>query len=285
MRQCPRLQTKFNVGKTVYWHDHIPRRRSTLAMRLRSFVESSTPAHPILPLAHTTGNLAFRSIMESRSIRCSSCQFFTDKDYLYLYYGRPAYRPKKTQDSVALEDFHLSAFLINRSMAPPPVRIFPFDSGAFCSGAYKGSINAKHDIESFQLSLDAESAARFVSAFFGNNAGYFNRHVSPHMGPSVLDFEVAALIELYSRKSKMAVDDRRASIEFQFDQSIMLEEGVVEAVIVNEEMAEDAEIRQFIEVQLNAKLIDYWCPRSDPADDSLLILNKAREYYVADGQI
>lgn len=248
-------------------------------MRLSSFIEGLQPAQPILPLAHTTGNLAFRGIMETRTIRCSSCQFFTDKDYLYLYYGRPAYRPRKTQGAVALEDFHLSAFLIRRSQAPLPTRIFPFDSGAFCSGAYKNFINANHEIESFQLPDDLDSAARFIYAFFGSNAGYFNRTVSLRRKPSVLDFEVDALVELYSGKSKMAADDRRASIEFQFDQPIALHDGVVEAVIVNEEMAEDAEVREFVEIELKADLIEYWCPRSDPADDSLLILNKAREYY------
>ena len=117
----------------------------------------------------------WNEILLARQLCVSRCEVFRGDHLLYLFYGRPAYRPKN-DDKTSLELWRaLITFVINQAAINHIARIFPFDSGAYATGRYAPYIEAQFSVEEFQLPSEATIPQKIVGAFFGTNSDYWGR--------------------------------------------------------------------------------------------------------------
>jgi hypothetical protein len=136
--------------------------------------EPVTP--PAMPYFHNTDAYSFREIIFSAEqlLKPTPCTVFNNEALLYVFYGRPAYRPSNDSRSTGLfADFPVSIILGN-SVVNSPRRVLPFDSGAFVAGLYEEFLHKKMKILDFELGRDASMPSKLVKKFFGSNLNYFN---------------------------------------------------------------------------------------------------------------
>lgn len=247
------------------------------------FVEESEPADPLMPLMHTTDLFKFRTIIKTKSLSPRPCKFFEGEDLLYLFYGRPSFRPNQNVGSTSLRSYKPVCLILDEKLKVSPCRVFPFDSGAYKSGFFSKHMHEDMDELSFSLKPFVGAAAKLVSSFFGDNSNYYRGEAKNNLTIPNFLFEGHSYHSLISDKSATDYDDRRSAIEIQIDHKIKLNKSSVKAAIMPQDFCDEDAIRKTILKTWNASLIGYPSYHSDPKHDVGAIYEITRKFLSEDG--
>lgn len=99
---------------------------------------------------------SFRDICEDNYLNTESCRFF-NKDLVYVFFGRPAYRIQDAADT-SLEFNWPIIFIFDPNKIDGLSAVYPFDTGAFYSELYKGFFSNRSRVEDYELPGVVESA-------------------------------------------------------------------------------------------------------------------------------
>jgi hypothetical protein len=208
--------------------------RETLqSSRLERFIDAETELSDILPLVHTTPAFCFADICKGDSIEPERCRFF-DRNLLYLFFGRPAYRLEDSVDS-ELEFNWPIVFIFDPEKIGPIEAVFPFDTGAFHQRIYKEFFSGRSKIEDFKLRGALESARRIISRFYKNSSQYFSERSTKNVDIPSMEFEAQGVHAL-SRFPPIGKgpDERSSSIEVQLSHSIEIAKSAVAIILPQE---------------------------------------------------
>ena len=112
------------------------------------------------------------------------------------------------------------------------------------------------------MERDNEAVEKIIGTFFGTNRSYFllkscsQADFDARFDVGVLEEEIKALHKLITLKHE-ALDDRRFAIEIQTENEFALVKDQVLAVVLPENYIENSRVVQFVEKDLNAKLLTY----------------------------
>jgi hypothetical protein len=207
--------------------------------RFNKFVQESDISGSVLPFVHTTKAYDFDDMLHAGCLTPSKCDIFGE-DLVYLFYGRPAYRVKQSQNQ-SLE-FEWPIVLIFKPDCVSSIkRVFPFDSGAFGKGLYQEYFSSKSQIEDFQVEPNIEGVQKIVSKFYQKNKDYI-------IGSTSRQFEAQGVYELMrllgvlmSDGSTRVRDDRSTSIEVQISYNLHFKDNIL-GVIIPEVYLDDDEV-------------------------------------------
>jgi hypothetical protein len=194
-------------------------------------VSGLAPAGPYLPLVHTTSAPTFEFYIEpSGQLEARACPVYRKEELVYLFYGKPSYRPKGAEKNHRhMLQFAPVCLVLDVPPSLSPKRVMPFDSGAYHDKliAKEGHAHTSLPKELFELpTLDAARAV--VGLFFGSNLKYFDEiPLEPTPIDSSLNTCVETYVSLIDRKGSNRGDSRLTSIEVQFNQDIALAGSVL----------------------------------------------------------
>jgi hypothetical protein len=202
----------------------------TYAHRVRDYVNEFPTAEPILPLTHAAALSVFRTITSGDSITPKWCKRMGEP-VTYLFYGKPAYRTPATPSELLSWNIPI-IFVIDPMISLDIRRVVPFDSGAFVDGLYGSIFPEDAKIAAFELDNEVDSARRYVSAFFGDNASYFSGRSPNNVRFGDFDFELQGIQFLANRIGEIPkpdggkIDERSASVELQIASAISIPDHV-----------------------------------------------------------
>jgi hypothetical protein len=138
-------------------------------------------------------------------------------------------------------------------------------------------------LSNFHLEPQPEVPAKLVKSFFGTNSCYFRETLRPDIAAGPRDMEVEAYLSIVRSPAATPYDDRRSAIEIQLSHAIDLTTIKVLAVVLPEQLLDDDVTMDFIEKQLNAKALGYYCVHARPAEDARAILIETKRFYQENG--
>lgn len=247
--------------------------------RFANFACSNTPSAPVLPLVHTTDWWSFRQVIDgSLALVEQRCPVFNE-DLVYLFYGKPCYRLHQSSEPTSLSAFFLVSVVIEATSIGPLHRVHPFDTGAFSKGIYQANLHPKMNLKDFELTPSLQAVTEAVDVFYGTNAKYFRGNPKKNVAVGAMDIEAEAFMSIISAPARSPADDRRSAIEIQIRRSVDLANVRVLAVILPEQLLDDPSIQQFIEIDLGAEPLGYFCPHARPDEDVRAIMTEAKRFY------
>jgi hypothetical protein len=218
--------------------------------RFGAYIASATAASP-LPCAHTCEGIYFRNISEQRRLTAGA-----NEAAVFLFYGRPAYRPSKTDLSTRNLAYAPVTMVLRRNKIPVPHKIFPFDSGAFETELYKTHFHPSMSLDDFLITGPLELAGKLVTRFYGSNRDYYSGTTNIPAPPE-LEFEAMSYHNLITDPGPTKFDDRRGSIEVQIRGQVVLSNLSVELVVLPTQYLSDASYQQTILKFWRADIRDY----------------------------
>jgi len=211
------------------------------------------------------------------------CSVFKEP-LLYFFYGRPAYRPIGVVEPTSLNACSLVSFVVDSNSVGRPKRIFPFDSGGLQGGIYSKFVHPGMKLTNFELVGTLDNIRKLVTLFFGTNSNYYRGKCLPEVNFSAMEFEAQCYYELIRTLAQTKPDDRRGTVEVQFDAAVDFSACKVDAVIVPEDFLDDQAVVEFICGTLGAMPLKYVCYHARPVEDVGAILEVARQF-LADGGV
>jgi hypothetical protein len=241
--------------------------------RFEDAISGTRPASPLLPLLHTTDGYSFRSIIEKEKLEPRPCTVFREEEILYLFYGKPSFRPHSKEQPNAMPAFYPVSFIIRPGAIENVKRIFPFDSGAFENGLFdrflyrrqcRGSNHQGMCLDDFEVTASLDSARKIVDTFFQTNQKYYDGQATSVPDVNDLNFELESYRQLIHHNAKDYFDERCKSIEIQMVDSIKLNASTVDAVILPSIFLEDKTARERLTVDWKADIYTYNPSRGNP---------------------
>ncbi|MGO8098549.1 hypothetical protein [Rhizobium leguminosarum] len=211
-----------------------------------------------LPLVHTASAYFIQKILQSREIQPRPCDVFLGEQLSYFFVGRPAYK------SIGRDIAHweMPSCVIMDFQANDPKRMFPFDSGAFSKGLVP-NYATMIDRQDYELEPTKDVVERYIGTFFGSSRSYFlgeavnKKDFLANHGILPTEASLHALISLLNgERIGKELDERRSSIELQFDEKVELDRGAIKAVILPEIYLQDKNFIAEIEA-MGAQVITY----------------------------
>lgn len=249
------------------------------------FVESqaAAPGGP-LPLAHTTDAWRFRFLLQQPVLRTERCLVY-EEDLLYFFYGKPAYRPHYGVDPTTLPAYLPVSFVLAPMIAPQPIRIMPFDSGAMSTGQFGSFFHPGMQRGDFDLGSRLENADRLIGFFFGTAQAYYVGTAKKGAIIPPLQFEAIHYFSLITYDAISTFDERRSAIEVQFNTSIDLVSQRVLAVALPGSFMDDPSVKNFVENVLKAKPLEYAAYHAQPRENVRAIVDLVSSFYQQQGII
>ena len=232
------------------------------------FVDSHAPAMPSLPLTHVMDSYILeRQYSESSISPLEKCDVYKE-ELVYLFYGRPSYRPDMSNMSSSLEYIEPVCFVLSPDVFQNVERLYPFDTGAHKEKLYDTILHPKMERADFELNpAKLEVAQKTISAFFGENKAYLLA-TPKNISQTGMDKTCLAYVNLIQNASREEVDDRSSAIELQFKRDVALD-GNILAVIAS--VSEAEKLRKNIEnicwIDGNVEVLEYFSiGRSNPRE-------------------
>lgn len=255
---------------------------SDSALSLQPIIDSAEPVTPYLPLTHATGAVKFFEMLGGGSILAGSCDVY-DEELLYLFYGRPAYRPEIEVLSTSDEGFRPISIILYPDIDTAVARVVPIDTGAFSKGMFANHCPEALKKENFEIRFGVEAASRHVKAFFGNNKNYYLSRLRKDLSLDPTQLAAKAYTSIQTNTGQTKSDDRRSTIEVQVSADILLNENTVMAVALPEAFLENDQLRELIVDKWQADPIPYDIYHDRPVHDVREILSKVKDYFVQKG--
>jgi hypothetical protein len=244
----------------------------------KAFVEKQSPSTPLMPLCHTCDAYTFRSIILSKKLEIRECNVFKGEKLLYFFYGRPSYRIGRPNGSTSLQAYYPVCFVLKWDQMKDPIRVIPFDSGAFYKGLVHEFFHTEMKKEDFVLNPEKDSAQKIVGGFFENNIGYINSEPRKNITCSKMDFEILSYLNMLEGKSDSFADDRRSTIEVQYNVDIDLNSNIVETIILPRVFLSDPDVLDVIQKQWNITPLVYEIFRGNPSEFQSVVFQKLHEH-------
>lgn len=252
--------------------------------RFSAFVKSAAPAEPQLPLVHTCDAFSFRDILDKKELTPAPCDVFSGESLVYFFYGRPAYRPSRTDKATGQLAFMPVSIVLDPEAITDPKRIAPFDTGAFSAGLFKEHVHPKMSFDEFLLEASMDMPARLVSKFFESNTCYF--HGKPALIKiSPTEFEAKSYKSLIENLGSAAYDDRASAIEVQAGCSVTLTNKNVLAVVIPGEFMDDPKYQDVLLHEWRANIRTYSVQRRNPNEYMSQICQNIEDFYRSRGYL
>jgi hypothetical protein len=177
-----------------------------------------------LPFVHTTDSKGLNGAITSNVLMTRLCEVF-NRDLIYLFYGRPAYRPRGDMARSNKTKYELTCFGFKcATLIESICGVYPFDSGAAYKGLYSPHIN-KEQAGNYELLANIDAARQTVEAFFETNLNYYVGIMRPQPGNDVPE-EAKRFYELVNDYENPDLDDRKKAIEIQLDQHVSIRDSI-----------------------------------------------------------
>jgi hypothetical protein len=207
-----------------------------MGLKLKEVIDEANPIDGILPLVHIADASHLEDIIDSAILLPTECDVFKE-NLLYFFYGRPAYKTRKEENSNLFVDFPVVFALKPKIYPANRVRAFPLDTGAFKRGYYKGHFHKETAIESLEIEPDEDSISRYIGLFYANNLDYYVGRSTKNTEIRPTEFILQGLHELArlpaqpSTQNSIPQDERSSSIEIQFSSSMPLKDNVLAIIL------------------------------------------------------
>lgn len=245
-------------------------------------LQDESPCAPRLPLTHCTKSEYFFDMVQERVLAKRQCRVFNE-ELVYLFYGRPCYRPYRLEENTSLAAFRPVAFIFKPDIDVSIKRVFPFDTGAFSAGLYEQFIPANAQLDNFQIEPSLDAASRSVSFFFRSNKSYYlGKTASTAVAPPT-NLTVSSLLGMFRAQGLSKIDDRKSAIEIQSAGSIKLDAASVMAICMPGDYCEDDQLYRIITEEWGADVIDYDIYHDSPLHDIREVMARVKDYLEAKG--
>ncbi len=244
--------------------------------RLSDLVSIAAPALPVMPLFHTTDGFSFRAMCEDGRCKPQLCPVY-NQDLTYLYYGIPGYSPNSINIPNSLSSLKLVTLIFNFNRLVQPVRIMPFDSGAMSNDIFKRYLNPRSRLNDFLLRTSVLDIQRFVRFFYQSNENYYKDIVIESLDIPSGSFEAESYYHWCLDRGSAPYDIRRSCIEVQINMDLLIDENVLMACIVPEDLAD---MDSYINIVSNTTIetLTYTSYRAQPLEDRRAIYDVAHIY-------
>lgn len=191
-------------------------------------------------LVHCTSAASSMRVLTERALKPTKCPVY-GTDLLYLFYGRPAYKPGQGIVASGLLELAPVCLILDPAVLASAVRILPFDSGGF--SRYSNLLGPGLQMPEFELGRDASAPMRLVHAFYETNSNYYEQ--KPTLRGDTLPLSKLAArgyARLIGDVSIRDVDDRCGTVEVQFDAPIGLA-SALKAIVGPTAMFDDPDVQ------------------------------------------
>lgn len=224
--------------------------------------------------------------MRTGAIKAQLCDVFQEQ-LNYFFVGRPAYKAGHDDDESAF--WELPICFIFRFDVTDSKRIYPFDTGAFSRRKFPRFIQMMNQDE-FEMGSVVNGPEKYIGTFFGTPAKYFKMEpideskLQNKYSLGVFDAEIQALHRLVIRPGPKIgatrTDDRRSTIEVQFDKDRVLLKKDLLAVIMPEPYFLEHKVTKYFE-DLGAEIISYQTFPQNPTVYYAIIYQKIGDFFRA----
>lgn len=229
-------------------------------------------------LMHSTPVGVGTDILIEGKLRTHKCPVY-DQDLVYLFYGRPAFKPLPGVPPSGIDEHLPMCLIIDPALLGNAIRILPFDSGGYAR--YAPHIGPLLDRPDFELGPGKQVPMRLVSAFFETNYNYYRQ--VPRADPEAIPISYRAA-RAYARLARDVAladdDDRRSTIEIQINRSVPLATAL-KAVVGPPTVLSDPNVNAALEGMPNVMRISYETyGRQQPSAYMALLYDHVRRYLV-----
>lgn len=250
-------------------------------MSFADYLNGFDPAEEALHLMHSTSVSAGAGILVSGELRTRPCTEY-GQDLVYLFYGRPAFKPLPTVLPSGIDEHLPMCLVIDPALLGDAIRILPFDSGGY--NRYSQQIGPLLTRPDFELGPGREVPMRLVKAYFETNRNYF--HQKPTADPDNIPVTQSAA-RAYARLSRDTSiaddDDRRSTIEIQIANSVPLSTAL-KAVIAPPVLLSDPEVTAALDEMPNVARVTYETyGRQQPSAYAGLLYDHVARFLVSEG--
>lgn len=244
-----------------------------MPLTFQEFLAASEPTAQALPLTHSTSAKVALIALEQLALRVTPCSEYSPEELLYLFYGRPAYKPARAEHAADIPELLPVCFIVDPSVLDQAKRILPFDSGGF--GRYRALLGPDLARADFELVGDASAPARIVCGFYQSNRRYFDQEPAISVNDIPLSRPTArAYARLIADPALADDDDRRGSIEVQLSTDLPLKDAL-RAIVAPPALLKDPVVLAALAACPDVDLISYpTYGRHRPQDYSLLIYDR-----------
>lgn len=186
----------------------------------------------------TTGGDGF-DILAALTLTPSHCAGY-DEDLLYLFYGRPAFKPNANLGSSVLIEVAPVCLVLDPSVLQHSVRLLPFDSGGF--DRYRPSLGPNLSLAEFEMGRDPTAPLRLISAFYETTSNYYDQKHRTNLTIPDSSRAAAGYARLIADETISHDDDRRSTIEVQLNKPVSLK-NALRAIIAPSVFFEDPVVK------------------------------------------
>lgn len=195
------------------------------------FVNGHSGQCPELPLLHSTKICNLDGIVKTGKLSMTPCAHF-GRPLVYLFYGRPAYRPKAGghEPDASFSICPISFIFKPARLSARIARTFPHDTGAALNGMFAPKIEPAQGLD-YEIQASVTSLQRYVSRVFLSNEKYFLGEPDPTLKTLSVDDAVRRFLDLIESTDATPVDDRRYTGELQIQEDISLRDLLIAVVL------------------------------------------------------
>lgn len=225
-------------------------------MPIQDYLNSkgADPLPDQLPMVHTSRCEWAASLVATPELEARSCSVYGE-DLLYLFYGRPAYRPKTT-------GFHdipycPMCFILKLNRHSLNLRrVMPVDSGGVSESKFQPHLDPTQ-LDHLELDASIESAQKIVQVFYKDNRSYLVGNCQPLSSfADASDDLVKRYITMLHDRDISRADDRRSAVEFQATGKVSLKDDL-QAIVLPECLLDNYVLKRTILEEWNALPITY----------------------------
>lgn len=204
-------------------------------------------------LTHCTSGGACIDIMAELAIKPARCEVY-GADLLYLFYGRPAFKPYAKLGASTLAETAPVCLVLDPAILGEAVRVLPFDSGGF--RRYRAQLGPGLNLANFELEPTADTPLRLIAAFYETTHNYYTQQHRQSLAIPVSEREAAAYGRLIADGAIADDDDRRGTIEVQLPGTVSLK-AALRALIAPAVILDDPKIVAALAECPDATPLDY----------------------------
>lgn len=249
-------------------------------MSFANYLHGFSSAEKAMPLMHSTSTGTGAKIVVSGEIKTRPCSVY-GQDLVYLFYGRPAFKPLSSVSASAIDEHLPMCLVINPEMLGDAIRIVPFDSGGYTR--YEKQIGPLLERPDFELGPDREVPLRLVRAFFETNRNYYRQLPTADPDRIPISEPTARAYARLTRDTSLADDDdRRSTIEIQISGAVPLASALL-AVVAPPVLMSDPKVSDVLDDLPDVRRISYETyGRQQPSAYAGLLYDHVARFLVAE---